>query len=269
MCVFVGGDGRAAWTVEYLEKKGLPVVTCGVPGREDQILPDKISTLLLPFPVPETMEIPWEILGRLRRETLILGGKMGKWRQSWEGIGSRVRDLYDTEPLTTLNAVATVEGALALLIREAEITLWESRCLVIGGGRIGMLMGERLRNLGAKVTVAARSPGTFARIRALGMETDVTGTYGKGLRQYDFVINTVPFPVLKKEQLEKLQDSCFLLELASAPGGFSLKECVELGKRARSAPGLPGKFSPKTAGYLYGECILKILEEEGILCNRE
>ena len=260
---FVGGDQRAFWTVEYLEKQGIKLHTLDVPGRVDHVPGEKISLLLLPFPVEESMELSQEILNGICAQTLVIGGRMGKIKQLWEARGAKIRDLYDTEPLTTLNAVATVEGALALLIRESEITLWGSQCLVIGGGRIGMLLGERLRNLGARVTVSARSPGAFGRIRALGMETDMTGCYEKGLDQYDHIINTVPFPVLDRERLEEVKDSCLLLELASAPGGFSVDVCRELGRKALSAPGLPGKFSPKTAGYFYGEGILQTLKEEG------
>ncbi len=265
MCWFVGGDQRACWTVDFLRKEGLPVCTYGVPGWEDHVLPEKLSLLVLPFPVPDPWERIGDLIDRIHRETFVVGGRIGSYRALLERTGARVRDIYGTEPLTTLNAVATAEGALALLIRESGITLWESNCLVIGGGRIGMLLGERLRDLGARVTVAARSQRDHAMIRGRGMRPEKTGFYDRGLAQYDFIINTVPAPVLEKNHLEQVKTSCLLLELASAPGGFSFKDCEMLGLKAIAAPGVPGKFSPKTAGVVYGECILEILREEGII----
>ena len=264
MYCFVGGDRRAFYTVEYLREQGLQVCTYGVPGAGDGILPERISALLLPFPVGENRAVG-DIMDRIGSDTLVIGGRIGKYREILEQKGAKIRDLYDSEPLTTLNGVATAEGALLLLLRESEITLWGSHCLVIGGGRIGILLGERLRDLGAKVCISARKEKDLAMIRARAMEADRTGVYSRGLGEYDFVINTVPASVLNRAQLERLKGSCFLLELASAPGGFSPEECRELGLKKLSAPGLPGIVSPKTAGILYGESILQTLHEEGML----
>lgn len=264
MYCFVGGDRRASYTVEYLREQGLQVCTYGVPGVENGILPNRISTMLLPFPVGENRAVE-DLLDRIGSDALVIGGKIGKYRAPLEQKGTKLRDLCDSEPLTTLNGVATAEGALLLLLRESEITLWGSHCLVVGGGRIGMLLGERLSALGAKVCISARKEKDLAMIRARAMESDRTGVYDRGLGEYDFVINTVPAPVLNRAQLERLKPSCFLLELASAPGGFSPEECKALGLKTLSASGLPGLVSPKTAGILYGESILQTLQEEGLL----
>ena len=265
MYCFAGGDKRAFWTVDYLRNRGLVLSAYGVPGWEDRPLPEHIELLLLPFPLPGSWMGISVLADRLTPGALVVGGRLGKTGALLEATGARVRDLYGTEPLTTLNAVATAEGALALLVKESEITLWESRCLVIGGGRIGTLLGERLRALGAEVTVAVRSPKDRAMVRGRGMLPERTGSYDRGLEAYDFVINTVPAPVLNGEHLTRLKKNCVLLELASAPGGFSPETCGELGLKAIQAPGLPGRFSPKTAGILYGESLWEILKEEGMV----
>ena len=257
---FIGGDRRAYWTVDHLRKKGVTVSTYGVPGMEDQPLPEKISCLLLPFPVPNPWNEICHVIPRIKKDTLVIGGRLGCHREALEIAGGRIVDLYDTEPLTTLNAVATAEGALFLMMEASECTLWESTCLVVGGGRLGMVLGERLRDMGAHVTVSARSPKDLATIRSRGMLPEITGVYEKGLEQYDFVINTVPAPVLEEEQLSMLKKSCVLVELASAPGGFCRELCNAMGLKVMNAPGLPGRFSPKTAGMLYGDCILEVLK---------
>ncbi len=262
---FVGGDRRAYWTVEHLRKKGLPLCVHGVPDIEDQPLPEHIPLLLLPFPLKDPWQWAAMVKDRIREESLVIGGYLGRWGETMKQTGARIVDLCDREPLPTLNAVATAEGAIALLIEGSEITLWEAECLVIGGGRIGMLLGQRLRALGGKVTVSARGAKDLAMIRGQGMATEITGHYERGLGQYDFVINTVPAPVLGKKQLQQLKTSCVLMELASAPGGFSREETETLGIKGIFASGLPGRFSPKTAGCLYGDCLMDALREEGVL----
>ena len=247
---FVGDDRRAFWTVEFLRERGLEVHV-----RE---APEQIPVLLLPFPTALGKE-EWEaLLPKVNDKSLVIGAKLGPFGERLEQTGAKVYDLYGAEPLTTLNAALTAEGALALAIEASEGSLWESRCLVIGAGRIGMALAHRLKALGARVSVSARSPKDLALIRSLGLEGGITG-------DYDFVFNTVPAPVLTESQLSRLQKSCVLLELASAPGGFSFPACKALGLTAIMASGLPGRFSPKTAGRLYGECILEVLEKEGRL----
>lgn len=93
--------------------------------------------------------------------------------------------------------------------------------------------------------------------QALCLDTDETGAYHKGLKQFALVFNTVPSRVLSDSQLSLLQKDCLLIELASQPGGFSIERCKDLGLQVLPAPGLPGKFSPKTAGMLYAQCILE------------
>lgn len=262
---FAGGDGRAYWTVDYLRKKGIAVGTHQVPGMEDTPLPDKIGVLLLPYPIPENWSGMDTVIEWVQKDCLVIGGCFRSCKERLEAKGARVIDICDREPLVTLNAVGTVEGALSLMIRQSDITLWESKCLVIGGGRIGMLLAERLRDLGSRVTVAVRSRQDRGKARSRGLQTDVTGKYENGLGEYDFVINTVPAPVLHGQQLKGLKKDCLYIELASAPGGIAQKDREELQLKILHAPGLPGRFSPKTAGILYGECILDVLKEEGVL----
>ena len=171
-------------------------------------------------------------------------------------------DLYDTEPLTTANAVPTAEGALALAIGHSPITLHGAACLVIGYGRIGKILAQRLRALGAMVTVAARKSADRALAEGFGLQSDVTGAYLHGLSQYDFVFNTVPSLTLDETQLRQLPPHCLLVELASPPYGIDRAACERLGLTHVPAAGLPGKFAPKTAGALYAQSILALLQRE-------
>ena len=265
MYLYVGGDRRSFWTVRFLREQGIPVGSFHVPGLKDTPEPSRISVLILPFPVPHPMEELPMLLSMLTPNATVFCGKPGTYRDILSDSGAKVIDLYDTEPLTTLNAAATAEGALHLLIGASEITLAGSRCLVIGSGRIGMLLGGKLRSLGAEVTVSARSEKDRAMIRALDLRSAETGVYSEGLSHYDFIINTVPAPVLNRAQLSAVKKDCILLELASAPGGFSPTDCDSLGLHLIHGPGLPGRFSPKTAGLLYGESLMIAMKKEGIL----
>ena len=68
----------------------------------------------------------------------------------------RLVDYFADDALAALNAIPTCEGAIGILLSRRERVLWNSRVLVVGFGRIGKLLAQRLAGFGALVTVAAR-----------------------------------------------------------------------------------------------------------------
>lgn len=265
----VGGDKRSYWAAEYLRQQGVRLRCCGVPGEEEQPLPKRIRTLILPFPsfrgelICGASAIPLrEVLPCLGEGSRVFGGLLQAWAAAFGERGAHCCELYGSEPLTTANAALTAEGAVSLAMEHLPVSLEGANCLVIGFGRIGKLLARKLSALGAKLCICARSPADRAMAAAWGFDSDETGVYRRGLSEYAVVFNTVPHEVLSPSQLEQLSKDCLLIELASAPGGFSLEVCKSLGLQSISAPGLPGRYAPKSAGILYARSILAFPEGE-------
>lgn len=268
----VGGDRRIFWTARYLERQGHPLRTWGVEGEEDSVDQVLSGNIILPLPafqgerIRGSAGIPVEaFLERLKPGSRVFGGLLTPWQRELEQRGAYCCELYGSEPLTTANAVPTAEGAIGLAMEHSPIVLQGSQCLVIGYGRIGKVLARKLQALGAEVTVCARKAGDLALAEALGLQTDETGNYRRGLERYHFLFNTVPSPVLTEAQLQCLDRECLLLELASAPGGFDPKLCKTMGLRFLLAGGLPGKCAPKTAGEIYARSILDYPEGKDVL----
>jgi dipicolinate synthase subunit A len=158
------------------------------------------------------------------------------------------------------NAVLTVEGALSLAIGESEKALWRSRCLVTGYGRIGRLLCDRLRSFGADVTVAARSEE--AQSWALCSDckpVSFLSLFQSDTMEYDLIFHTVPAMIFPQAVIEKLPSDCVVLDLSSGLGPFASPE--EAPCKLVKAPGLPGRFSPRTAGEIVADTIEAMLEE--------
>ena len=262
---FLGGDARSRYAAEYFQKNGFAVQTYGVPQTADSPLPTKFQVAVLPFPsfagalLRGKSAIPVEeIIERLQNNTRVFGAVMGNYQERFTQSGAQVYDLYGTEPLTTYNAVPTAEGAICLAIEHSPITLSGSRCLVCGFGRCGKVLAQRLKALGADVRVAARRESELALAKVMQLHTDRIGQWQYGLNSYDFIFNTVPAPLFTTEH--SISPDCVFIELASAPGAVS--EDAKRNLHYHFAPGLPGKFAPKTAGILYAQSILKIFESE-------
>ncbi|MDR1669306.1 MAG: hypothetical protein LBR76_05045 [Oscillospiraceae bacterium] len=173
-------------------------------------------------------------------------------------------DFLSREDFAILNAIATAEGALELAMRQMPVTLHGSQVLVIGYGRIGKLLCERLGALGASVTASARKNADFAWLAARGFPAQHTGRLDGMLNRFDAVFNTVPAPVLPAERLRELKPGCVVIDLASAPGGTDFKAAEQLGINYHWALSLPGRCSPESAARVMRLILDRILEERGV-----
>ncbi len=263
----LGGDARSRFAAEFLQEKGFHVQTYGVPECTDSRLPEFFSNIVFPFPsfhgarLRGASAIPIEdILHRTNEGTNIYGGQFGAWAEVFEARGVKVHDLYGSEPLTMQNAAATAEGAICLAIEHSSTIMHSADCLVIGFGRCGKTLADRLGGLHCNVTVSARNPSDLALAQACGYRSDKTCIWRHGL-QYDYIFNTVPAIVFTDEQLASVPQNCLIIELASEPGCIPPQWQRTLNYRLAS--GLPGRFSPKSAGIFYAQSIIRILEREG------
>jgi len=144
-------------------------------------------------------------------------------------------------------------------------TIHDSRCLIIGYGRIGRLLADRLLALGAEVTVSARKYGDLAWIQAWGCRSLQTGALTGHLDRFHLIFNTAPALVLDGAGLRETREDCVILDLASAPGGVDMQEAKRLSRQVIQAPGLPGKTAPYTAAAAIRDSVYHILEERGEL----
>lgn len=176
-------------------------------------------------------------------------------------LGFIIHDYFKREELAIFNAVPTAEGAIQIAMEELPVTIHNLNCLVIGFGRLGKILANRLKGLGAKVTVSARSFKDIAWIQAMGMEAENTLRLEGRLGEYDLIINTVPACILNKKRLSEVKKKCLCIDLASKPGGMDFTAASELGIKAIWALSLPGKVAPVTSGCIIKDTVYNILDE--------
>ena len=280
----IGGDMRIVRLAAMLESEGHDVrcfaldeapadliKSCSVSacacsqGADCVILPLPILDMkgALNAPLSGFRHDAEEILRCLPKTAVICGGMPGeKFARLAKELGFDFVDYFTREELVALNALATAEGTLSVLLENSPITIWDSRILVIGYGRIGKMLSSRLRALGAHVAVSARSAGDKAYIRASGCEALDTRTLGAELGRFDTVINTVPARVLGCEQLRLLKKDVLCIDLASRPGGFDFEAAKRLDVQVIWALGLPAETAPVTAGKIIKETVMNILKEK-------
>ncbi len=259
--LIIGGDKRQEILTENLRKAGHNCfhITGGHDLDTDF---DNFEVVILPYPttkdglcvnnnLSDEKILLADIVKRVSRQKVLCG--------NYSFINIESTDYGRDEELTLLNAVPTAEGAIELAIRNTDFTLWQSNCLVIGNGKCGKILADRLAGLKAHVTVSARKDADFAYIKALGQKYIHTYEIEKHIHGFDIIFNTVDSRVITREALEKCKKDCLLIELASAPFGIDFNAAEELGLKVIKAPGLPGKISPKTAADILTQTILKLI----------
>lgn len=201
-----------------------------------------------------------EILEKMSPGSAVLGGKLPSLIQrlaSERGIA--VFDYYENEALQIKNSIPTAEGAIAIAIQELPVTVQGCSALVVGYGRVGRALANKLKLLGARVYVAARSARDLARSTSDGCISVRLSDYCENPIPTDIVYNTVPALIFDKSLLDKIDKNTALVELASGNAGIDMKAAA--GRRVVSAQGLPGKLSPFTAGEIIFDAVREILEE--------
>ncbi len=193
---------------------------------------------------------------------LLCGGRLSeKSRQAALREKLSVADLMCRADFVAENAALTAEGAISLLMAESQRAIRDSRVLILGFGRIGKPLALRLAALGAQVSVAARSAADRALAAVLGLRPLAIGQLEGLAGDFDFIVNTVPAPVLSEAALCCLSPDALLLELASPPGGFDRRLAENIGLHVRTAPGLPGRYAPHTAALLLRDAVYGAIRE--------
>ncbi|MGN0592642.1 MAG: dipicolinate synthase subunit DpsA [Ruminococcus sp.] len=261
MIRIAGGDLRMLYAAQMLQKdfmvqtegfskEKLPeeiqqtVESCGklVESADVLILPPVSVDAYGQIPAPYGDEPlkPEQVLSGLKTGGSVFGGNdKGMIRRLCAENGFAYENYINSSALAQANAVPTAEGALKIALEQTGRTIWNSRVLVTGCGRIGTLLANRLHALGACVTAAARQAHDRVRMRTMGLDAVPIPLDAETLSGYDLIFNTVPAEIFKKEHLQKLRADCLLIDLASSPGGASRNAIEESGCRYVWAPGLP------------------------------
>lgn len=273
----IGGDRRQAELARLLAEDGHTVYGYGLSGkkRDGGDTLDRASSadvVILPLPLckgdgvlncEETPLPTRDLFSRFHPRQLLLAGqvKPAQRREAAER-GLTLEDYFLREELTVANAAATAEAAIQVAMDRLDRSLLGLNCLVLGFGRIGKLLCNRLHGLGAGVTATARKPGDLAWIRAYGWRALETGDLDGRLASFDAVFNTVPSPILGRRLLGQLPADCLCVDLASVQG-IDLAEAEALGLPNVWARSLPGRMVPHTAAAVIRDAVYYILEERG------
>ena len=229
--LFVGGDNRSIYAMDELKQRGFFVSSYGLHENDYNSISD-FDVIVLPIPTTKDKKTVFcpisnrnillsEIEEKAENRLIISCG--------YSFDGKRNVDVLSLDGYAFRNAVPTAEGAIAFAIDNTDFTLWKSKVLVIGNGRVAKVLISRLKNFGCDLTVS--------------------------------VFNTIDVSIFRN--LDNL-DKTLLIDLSSK-GCLDFNIAKEKNIRAYKLPGLPGKVAPKTAGKILAETVIQTIKSQR--CN--
>lgn len=254
-CV-IGGDRRLIYLSDLLKKASHTVYYAGV--KEGIASPLLVKALalsdacILPVPLSRDGET-------LTGSTLTIRALLPLLPDGITVFGGRVPDVFyngkrvvvdylKDEPCTLRNALLTAEGVLRLIYERTETAFCDLSFLIYGYGRIATFLTNRLLALGSHVTVVARREEARAAARRAGASAI---SFREKTPVSSYVINTVPSPF----SFPEMPQAKTLIDLAGLP-----PVAFANGRGAESvlaAPGLPGKYFPRSAAKILYETTLR------------
>ena len=273
--IIVGGDKRQKYLKEYLAQSGFSVDSYGLFDWDDDTdklksIINEISAIILPLPATrngKNINMPFSkkeisvdrLLSFLGKENLVFGGIIK------DDLLSRLRetdipfvDYYD-EAFIEKNAVLTAFGTLKIILEHIDFALPMGNFAITGYGRVARETASLLTSLSCNVTVFARNPSQREDANIKGCRAYPITTLSSLAHSFDIIINTVPSEIITEETAKNINEKCKVIELASAPYGMDFEIMRKNGIDVIKAFGLPGKYTPKTAGEIIGNKIINYL----------
>lgn len=248
-----GDDRRQKYLSNMLKEHDFTVID--VPGGPDIYDKPGLQDEILLLPVAAPKETLNGIIPFIHSGTYIIGGVLPNYLTDiCNSEHARFLDYMKIPEIAIKNAVATAEGAICEAIKAGSINLQGSRCLIIGYGRCGSVLAEKLNSLKAYVSVLTIESSDIAKATVNGYKK-ASNDFGK----YDFIFNTAPAMVITPERINMMKSNCIIIDIASSPGGTDFEYCKSRGITAKHCLGLPAIYSPETSAKIIFDEIIKYI----------
>lgn len=268
--LIIGGDKRIASLARKLQEDGNNIKTYGNEIEEIEEIKTKeelydidYETIISGVPISKDginvnmplseKKLTIKEIKEIAKNKRIIAGNL----QNIEGD-----DILKDEAFTILNTVPTAEGAIQIAMEETTCTLCGLKVLVLGFGRVGKTLCDKLCKMGVEVYCEARKEEDLAWIKAYGYKTIRLEDIEKNICKMDIIFNTIPSKILDKNKLVLMNKETLIVDLASLPGGVDYDAAKKLGIKAILALGLPGKVAPDTAADYIKEYVYRKLKNK-------
>lgn len=276
----IGGDMRTACMASSLLQRGYDIISYGTletsvddkishaPSLKEALV--KAPNIICGIPFEKTGNLYFEkalpstpiteLQRQLRKHHRVFGGVIPtEFKAICEKRKISCFDFMEEEPLTIYNAVATAEGAILEALSHKPTQLHQSETLVLGYGKCGKILADKLKGLSANVTVSSNHATELATAAALGFHTLPLSKLSQQIGGYEYIFNTIPATILTRDYLEETDSDSLIVDIASNRIGADYDAAALLNRKVLFCPGLPGKYASQSCAEHLTEYVLNKL----------
>ncbi len=257
VAIFIS-DKRMKYLAEYLKKDHHFVTTIMNQNQFDMISKKNFDWIVLPM---QGMNAKGEILcGKEKINIFDFLECQNENCVIYSGVNHELLSRCQAQSICILedtqinekNAILTAEGVLDSILRNSEMGIRETKVDVIGYGICGKALVKMLVDLDCPVRIVStrKLNGIFLNNKYIE-----TLYYPEYRINTDFLVNTAPSLMITCEMIKSALSKPFIIDIASNAVGVEkkLQNCSLV--QYEYLPGIPGKFSPKSAALILYEAI--------------
>ena len=158
-----------------------------------------------------------------------------------------VVSLMDDPVFVEENACITAEGAIFSCMKHVPFVLEGENIAVIGFGRIGRALTEKLVGLNAGVTVFSRRESGRLSAMARGAQGASVQKIIPLISDFRIIFVTSPDRMIGEEESRYISKSAYVFDLSGAPYGVDIEAVRQAGIFASRESALPGRYAPESA----------------------
>ena len=257
--IIIQDDNRYFYTQKFLESKNICVKTF----LHDKLKPSdlsinsKIKFILFELKKePDKNIFSPKFFSQLDKNILIFSGVENKYLK----FISRHNNLFykpimNSNYISILNSVPTAEGIIFYLIKNLNQTISKSNILIIGYGRCGKTLADKLKKLDANIFINTLKKSDYAIALTHKFKLVYDLNFDFMQKKIDAIINTAPTKTISDQILKAMPKNILLFDITNY--GFDLNLAKEKNILSDRIFSIPSKFAPKTSGEIIGKYIFK------------
>ncbi len=264
--IIIQDDNRYFYTQKFLESKNISIKTF----LHEKLKPSDLSANLNPKFIlfefkkePDKNIFSPKFFSQLNKNTLIFSGVENKYLK----FISRHNNLFykpimNSNYISILNSVPTAEGIIFYLIKNLNQTISKSNILIIGYGRCGKTLADKLKKLDANVFINTLKKSDYAIALKNKFKLIYDLNFDFMQKKIDAVINTAPTKTISDQILKAMPKNILLFDITNY--GFDLNLAKERNISSDRILSIPSKFASKTSGEIIGKYIFKKVKQSNV-----
>jgi dipicolinate synthase subunit A len=167
-------------------------------------------------------------------------------------------DMMKNQNNILFNSYLTAEGLLSNIIQVVPFSLISANILILGYGNCGYRIAEIFSNLCNEIYIYDKDTSKYKETKATNIFP--ISNIQSSLENTNIIINTVPHAIIENTLYKYMSSDFYIFDIASTKNNFDSSQIKKHNINYNTCPGIPGRYSPKSAGEILAKYIINHLE---------